>query len=378
MKFDCLVVGAGISGSTAARTLAEAGKKVLVMEQLKHIAGHCHDYLSPEGITVHTYGPHIFHTNNRDAWNYLNRFTEFRHFQHRVLSYADGLLIPFPINMDTINMVYGTSITAEEVAGFLEKEVNKSVYKDPPGNFRDAVVSQVGERLYNLFFKNYTIKQWERNPEELSPEVARRIPVRANRDNRYFSDQYQGIPSGGYTKMIEKMLDHENISLMTGADYFRLGDTVSALLDEKNSLTVYTGELDRFFKYKYGELEYRSLDIKFKTVDMEQYQDAAVVNYPNDYDFTRITEFKHMTGEKSDKTVICMEYPMEKGEPYYVVLTETNMEKREKYIKETGILEKSGKFIFTGRLAEYKYYNMDQAVAAGLEKIRKYLNGKEI
>ena len=178
--------------------------------------------------------------------------------------------------------------------------------------------------------------------------------------------------------MIEKMLDHENISLMTGADYFRLGDTVSALLDEKNSLTVYTGELDRFFNYKYGELEYRSLDIKFKTVDMEQYQDAAVVNYPNDYDFTRITEFKHMTGEKSDKTVICMEYPMEKGEPYYVVLTETNMEKREKYIKETGILEKSGKFIFTGRLAEYKYYNMDQAVAAVLDKIRKYLNGKEI
>ena len=378
MKFDCLVVGAGISGSTAARTLAEAGKKVLVMEQLKHIAGHCHDYLSPEGITVHTYGPHIFHTNDRGVWNYLNRFTEFRYFQHRVLSYADGLLIPFPINMDTINMVYGTSITAGEVAGFLEKEVNKSVYKDPPGNFRDAVVSQVGERLYNLFFKNYTIKQWERNPEELSPEVARRIPVRGNRDNRYFSDQYQGIPSGGYTKMIEKMLDHENISLMTGADYFRLGDTVSALLDEKNSLTVYTGELDRFFNYKYGELEYRSLDIKFKTVDMEQYQDAAVVNYPNDYDFTRITEFKHMTGEKSDKTVICMEYPMEKGEPYYVVLTETNMEKREKYIKETGILEKSGKFIFTGRLAEYKYYNMDQAVAAGLEKIRKYLNGKEI
>jgi len=376
MKFDCLVVGAGISGSTSARILAESGKKVLVIEQLKHMAGHCHDYLSAEGITVHTYGPHIFHTNLKQVWKFLNRFTEFRFFQHRVLSFADGLLIPFPINMDTINMVYGTKITAEDVSLFLSEEVKKSDFTNPPANFRDAVVSQVGERLYNLFFKNYTIKQWERKPEELSPEVARRIPVRSNRDGRYFSDQYQGIPSGGYTKMVSNMLDHENISLLTGADYFKIGNSLSSLMAAEKSPVIYTGELDRFFDYKYGELEYRSLDLEFRTVDSEWYQSTAVVNYPNDYDFTRITEFKHMTGEKSDKSVICMEYPREKGEPYYIVMTEPNMTKREKYIKDAEELEKTGRFIFTGRLAEYKYYNMDQAVMAAIEKTGRYINGR--
>ncbi len=375
MKFNCLVVGAGISGAACARRLAEAGKKVLVIEKHKNTAGNCHDYLSKEGITVHTHGPHIFHTNSKHVWDFLNKFTEFRFFQHRVLSFADGLLIPFPINADTINMVYNTAITTEDVLPFLEKEVKKSLFANPPLNFRDAVVSQVGERLYNLFFKNYTIKQWARQPEELSAEIAKRIPVRTNRDGRYFSDQFQGIPSAGYTKMVDNMLNHENISIMLGADYFKLGNSISSLLDEKKGLTIYTGELDKFFNYEYGELEYRSLDIEFKTVGQEWYQSAAVVNYPNDYDFTRITEFKHMTGEKSDKTVICMEYPKEKGVPYYVVITESNTKKREKYMADVKALEKKGKHLFTGRLAEYKYYNMDQAVLAAIEKTENYLKG---
>ncbi len=373
MEFDCLVAGAGLSGSTAARTLAESGKKVLVLEKHKHLAGHCHDFLSSAGITVHTYGPHIFHTNIKEVWDYLKQFTDFRFFQHRVLGYAEGMEVPFPINRDTINQVFGENITTEQVKGFLDNEVAGSSFNNPPENFRDAVVSQVGERLYHLFFKNYTIKQWERDPEELSADVANRIPVRSNRDNRYFSDQYQGIPVGGYTGMVKNMLDHENISVMSGVDYFEIRKNLNSLFDEKKGLTVYTGELDRFFDFKYGKLEYRSLDIEFRTLDTEWYQKAAVINYPNDYDFTRITEFKHMTGESSGKTVICYEYPKKSGEPYYVVMTEDNMDKRKMYVEEIEKLENTGNFIFTGRLAEYKYYNMDQAVFASLNKIREYM-----
>lgn len=373
MKYDCLVIGAGLSGCTAARLLAESGKKVLVIEKGRNIAGNCHDYLSDAGITVHTHGPHIFHTVHKEVWDFLSRFTKFRLFQHRVLSYVHGMTVPFPINRDTLNMVFGENITTHDVKDFLAQEVKNSDFNVPAENFQDAVVCQVGERLYELFFKNYTIKQWERDPKELSADVAARIPVRSNRDNRYFADKYQGMPIGGYTKMAEKMLDHPDITLMTGCDYFQIKEDLSSLFDLENGITVYTGALDQFFEYKYGNLEYRSVDIQFKTIDKEFYQEAPVVNYPNDYDFTRITEFKHMTGEKSDKTVICMEYPKQKGHPYYVVMTKENMEKRAKYMEEVKALEATEKFIFTGRLAEYKYYNMDQAVKSAMDKIRGIL-----
>ncbi|WGS65026.1 UDP-galactopyranose mutase [Marinitoga aeolica] len=365
MKFDILVVGAGLAGATSARLLAEQGKKVLVIEKHKHVAGHCHDYKDENGITVHTYGPHIFHTKNKKVWDFVNKFTEFHYYQHKVLSYAEGKLIPFPINRDTLKEVFGIEIGTHEVKEFLEKEVKKSRYNNPPKNFRDVVVSQVGERLYEMFFKNYTIKQWERDPEELSPEVAKRIPIRENRDDRYFSDQYQGIPKYGYTKMVENMLDHENISILLGADYFEIKDII------KPELTIYTGELDRFFDYKYGKLEYRSLELELKTYDTENYQPVATVNYPNDYDWTRITEFKHFLDEKSNKTTVCFEYPKAEGEPYYIVMTEDNMKKRKQYINEVKKLEESGEYIFVGRLAEYKYYNMDQVIEKSAEKIIK-------
>jgi UDP-galactopyranose mutase len=367
MKYDILIVGAGLAGSTAARILAENGKKVLIVEKHKHIAGHCHDYKNEYGITVHKYGPHIFHTKNKEVWDFVNRFTEFHYYQHKVLSYVEGKLIPFPINRDTLKEIFGIDIGTHEVKEFLEKEVKKSTFNNPPKNFRDAVVAQVGERLYELFFKNYTIKQWERDPEELSPEIAKRIPIRENRDDRYFSDQYQGIPKYGYTKMVEKMLDHENISLLLGADYFEIKDLF------ESELTIYTGELDKFFDYKYGELEYRSLELVLKTYDKEYYQPVATVNYPNDYDWTRITEFKHFLDEKSQKTTVCFEYPKAKGEPYYIVMTEDNMKKREQYMKEVKKLEESGKYIFVGRLAEYKYYNMDQVIESSKKKIEEYL-----
>lgn len=361
--FKIIVIGSGLAGSTAARILAEKGYKVLVIERLKHVAGHCHDQKNENNITIHTYGPHIFHTNNKKVWDFVNRFTEFHYYQHRVLSYVEGRFVPFPINRDTIAQVFGIELPTYEVEEFLQKEVKKSRFNDPPKNFRDVVVSQVGERLYELFFKNYTIKQWEKDPEELLPDVARRIPIRTSRDDRYFSDKYQGIPKWGYTKMVERMLDHPNIHILLGTDYFEVRDLF------KPKLTVYTGELDKFFDYVHGKLEYRSLRFKWKTIDKEYYQPVAVVNYPNDYDWTRITEYKHFLGEKSEKTTVCYEYPSAEGEPYYIVMTPENMERRERYLKEVEKLEKTGEYIFVGRLAEYKYYNMDQVIEKAIEKI---------
>lgn len=363
MKYDVLVVGSGLAGATAARLLAEKGKKVLVVEKRKQIGGNCYDYMNEHGITVHLYGPHIFHTNNKPVWDFLNRFTKFNSFQHRVLSFAEGRLIPFPINRDTICDVYGVDISVDEVHGFLAKEVKKADFNEPHENFRDAVVSQVGERLYELFFKNYTKKQWEKEPEEISPEIASRIPVRENRDPRYFSDKYQGIPVHGYTKMIENMLTHDNISLMLNSDYFEIKDGIDF------EMTVYTGKLDSFFGRSHGRLDYRSVNFQFETLEVETFQPAAVVNYPNDYDFTRISEFKQMTGEKNSATTLCYEYPSAEGEPCYVVISKENIEKRELYLREVEKLEKTGKFIFVGRLAEYKYYNMDQVVDAIMKKI---------
>jgi UDP-galactopyranose mutase len=368
MKIDILIVGAGLAGSVSARQFAEAGYEVCVVEKHRHVAGHCHDYRNEHGITIHTYGPHIFHTINKPVWDWVNQFTEFVFFQHRVLSYAEGKYINFPINLDTIRQVFGVTISTAEVKQFLQTEVAKSVFTDPPQNFRDAVVSQVGDRLYDMFFKNYTKKQWEREPEELDASVAKRIPVRDNRDDRYFSDPFQGIPKQGYTKMVESILDHPKIHLMLGTDYF---DWKSEF--EPKILTVYTGPLDTFFGYKYGKLEYRSLKLELQTFDKSRYQDAPVVNYPNDYDWTRVTEYKWFLDEDSDKTTVCFEYPAAEGEPYYTVPTKKNFETRGKYQKEIDNLESQGKHLFIGRLAEYKYYNMDQVIAEALKRSSDFL-----
>ena len=363
VQYDVLTVGAGLSGAVAARRFAESGKKILIIDNKEHPAGHCFDFKNEHGISVHKYGPHIFHTKEKLVWDYVNRFSEFEYYQHRVLSFAEGNYYPFPINCDTINRIFNLDLSVNEVGEFLREEAASSKYDRPPKNFRDAVVSQVGDRLYELFFRNYTRKQWERDPRELAADVAKRIPVRENRDGRYFSDQYQGIPKKGYTQLVRNILDHENIKLELMTDYFDVKDKIKA------DITVYTGKLDRYFDYRFGELEYRSLKLDFKTFDMERYQPAAVVNYPNDYDWTRIAEFKYFLNETSDKTTVLFEYPSKEGDPYYVVLSEDNIAMRQKYWTLAEAEENEQNVFFLGRLAEYRYLNMDQVVLNSLKRI---------
>lgn len=363
--FDVIVAGAGFAGAVAARILAENNKKVLVVERRRQIAGNCYDETNSAGITIHKYGPHIFHTNNKAAWDFINRFGEFNGFQHRVRSYAGGQFYPFPINRDTVNQVFGLKLSNNDIPAFLKEQ--SSFAGGEINNYRDAVVSQVGQTLYDLFFSGYTRKQWGREPEELSASLASRIPVRDNGDDRYFTDRYQGLPRHGYTRLVENILNHDNISLMLGADYFE----VSKLF--KPELTVFTGELDRYFDYSDGRLDYRSVRITFETLPVESYQPAAVVNYPNDYDFTRITEFKKMTLEESPSTTICKEYPSADGEKLYIVPDEKNSNCRARYIKKAQSLEAAGTHLFIGRLAEYKYYNMDAVIISAMEKTQNWL-----
>lgn len=364
MTYDVLIAGAGFSGVTTARILAESGKKILVAEKRNHIGGNCFDEKNAYGITIQKYGPHIFHTNNEEVWKFLNRFSTFNDYEHRVISHIGDKFYPIPINKKTVCEFFGLDINTVEVAEILKQEIERSTFNSPPQNFEDQVISQVGERLYEAFFKGYTIKQWGKDTKDLSADIAKRVPVRDNLDDRYFGDKYQGIPSSGFTLMFEKMLDHKNITVELNTDYFKVKNCYSP------ELTVYTGELDRFFDYKYGKLEYRSLEFEYKNIRQQQFQPAAVVNYPGAEPWTRITEYKQFLSEKSDWTTLCYEYPTNTGEPYYVIINKENLRKRELYMQEVQQLEQSAKVLFIGRLAEYKYYNMDQAVESVMNKVK--------
>jgi len=369
MIHDVIIVGAGVSGCTAARILADKGKKVLILEKRSHTGGNCYDYKNELGITIQKYGPHIFHTNSEEVWEFLNRFTGFNNYEHRVLSNRNGRFFPVPINKKTVCDFFNLDINTTDVKKVLRQEVENSFFNDPPENFEDQVISQVGERLYKAFFQNYTKKQWRKDPKNLSADIAKRVPVRDNLDDKYFSDKYQGIPSNGFSDMFIKMLDYPNIDILLNTDYF------DVKIPYEPELIVYTGELDMFFDYKYGELEYRSLKFRYENLEKENFQPAAVVNYPGNESWTRITEYKQFLNEKNDSTTLCYEYPADSGEPYYVVINNDNLKKRELYMQEVKKLEDQGNFLFTGRLAEYKYYNIDQAIEGAMVKVKeRYAN----
>jgi UDP-galactopyranose mutase len=365
--FDYLIVGAGFAGSVLAERLANgANKKVLICDKRPHIGGNAYDHYNDDGILVHKYGPHIFHTNSREVFEYLSRFTEWRSYQHRVLAHVDGQHVPMPINLDTINKLYGLNLTSFQVEEFF-KSVAEPV--DQVRTSEDVVVSKVGRELYEKFFRNYTRKQWGLDPSELDASVTSRVPTRTNRDDRYFTDSYQAMPKHGYTRMFERMLDHENIKIMLNTDYREIEQ------EFEYREMVYTGPVDSFFDYRYGRLPYRSLEFKHETHDTPTFQPAPVVNYPNEHLYTRITEFKYLTGLEHVKTSIVYEFPQAEGDPYYPVPRKENAEI---YAKYKALADATTGVHFVGRLATYKYYNMDQIVAQALTVYNKINGAKRL
>ena len=364
--FDYLIVGAGFAGSVLAERLARVlGQRVLIVDKRPHIGGNAYDRYDDHGVLIHPYGPHIFHTNSEDIFEYLSRFTEWRPYQHRVLASVDGQLVPMPINLDTINKLYGLSLTSFEVEKFFESVAEK---KDEVKTSEDVVVSKVGRELYNKFFRGYTRKQWGLDPSELDASVTARVPTRTNRDDRYFADKFQAMPRHGYTRMFEKMLDHPNIKVMLNTDYREIVDVVPW------KHMVYSGPVDAFFGYKYGKLPYRSLRFEHVNVPRAQFQPVGTVNYPNDYGYTRISEFKHITGQEHPSTSVVYEYPCAEGDPYYPVPRPENAELYRRYEAEA---ENTPNVTFVGRLATYRYYNMDQVVGQALAAFRKLQAGHE-
>ncbi len=359
---DILVVGAGFAGSVVARQLAESGYRVLIIEKRSHIGGNAWDMKDEHGILIHPYGPHIFHTNSEKVLRYLSRFTDWRFYEHRVLAEVGDQQLPLPINRTTINRLYGLNLTEEGVADFLN-EVKKPISAIKTSE--DVVMSSVGKDLCDLFFRGYTKKQWGLDLSELSAGVAARIPTRTNDDDRYFTDQYQLMPIDGYGVMFNRMLDHPLISVQCDIDYFEIKNTVQV------KHTVYTGSIDAFFSHQYGKLPYRSLRFEHSHIPTcDSYQQVGTVNYPNQHAYTRITEFKKLTGQKVSGTSIVKEYPQAEGDPFYPIPRPENEAIYKKYQTRA---EQESNVTFAGRLAEYRYYNMDQVVASALSKADKII-----
>jgi UDP-galactopyranose mutase len=356
MNVDALVVGAGFAGAVIAERLASSGKSVLVIDKREHIAGNAYDEYDSHGVLVHRYGPHIFHTNSVQVVDYLSRYTEWNAYEHRVLANLNGNLFPVPINQDTINRLYGLSLDEKGVAAYLESVREP---REPLVTSEDVVLNAVGSDLCEKFFRGYTRKQWGLDLSELSAVVAARIPVRTNRDDRYFTDTIQKMPRDGFTAMFENMLNHRRIHIELGKSYREIRETCHA------ACVVYTGAIDEYFNYCYGRLPYRSLRFEHEHhAETESCQPVAVVNYPGEEHYTRITEFKHMTGQTHTGTSIVREFSMSDGEPYYPVPRAVNQKLYKRYEE---LARSARNVFFVGRLAQYRYYNMDQVVEASLK-----------
>ncbi len=362
VHYDYVVVGAGFAGAVMAERLAtDGGYRVLVIDRRPHVAGNAFDHLDDAGVLIHQYGPHIFHTNSQEIVDYLSRFTDWRPYEHRVLAQVDGKRVPIPINRTTLNELYNLSLaTDEDAAAFLAARAEPV---DEIRTSEDVVVSAVGQQLYRTFFRGYTRKQWGLDPSELDKAVTSRVPTRTNTDDRYFTDSFQAMPAEGYTRMFERVLAHPDIELMLGVDFADIRDRISY------DALIYTGPIDEYFDHRYGKLPYRSLQFRHETVNCVQFQQVAVVNYPDEaVPYTRVTEYKHLTGQESPVTSITYEYPAAEGDPYYPIPREENQQLFKRY---EALALAEDKVTFVGRLATYRYYNMDQVVGQALAAYRR-------
>jgi UDP-galactopyranose mutase len=363
-RYDYLIVGAGFAGSVLAERLAsQHGARILLIDRRPHIGGNAYDEPNEAGILYHKYGPHIFHTNSDQVWDYLSQFTKWRPYEHRVRAIVRDKLVPIPINRTTLNELFGLDLkTDDEAADYLEKRA------EPVDDIRtseDVVINAVGRELYELFFQGYTRKQWGLDPSELDKQVTSRIPTRTNTDDRYFTDSHQAIPLHGYTAMFERMLDHPLIDRKLGTDFRDLKERAHEIADH----IIYTGPIDEYFDFTFGKLPYRSLKFDHRTLEKEWHQPVAVVNYPSpDVPYTRVSEYKHLTGQEAAVTTITYEYPSAEGDPYYPI---PRAENQLLYKRYEALADSTQGVTFVGRLATYRYYNMDQIVGQALATFRR-------
>src|SRR6476469_6834362 len=361
-RFDYLIVGAGFAGSVLAERLAsEHGARILLIDRRPHVGGNAYDEPNEAGILYHKYGPHIFHTNSDQVVDYLSQFTEWRPYEHRVRAVGRDKLVPIPINRTTLNELFGLDLeTDEEAADYL---ASRAEPVDEIETSEDVVINAVGRELYELFFRGYTRKQWGLDPSQLDKQVTARIPTRTNTDDRYFSDTFQAMPLRGYTAMFKRMLANPLIEIRTGVDFGEVRDTV-----EYGHL-IFTGPIDEYFDFRFGKLPYRSVKFDHQTLEQEQFQPVAVVNYPDEQvPYTRISEYKHLTGQESPVTTVTYEYPSAEGDPYYPIPRPENQELFKKY---EALADATDDVTFVGRLATYRYYNMDQIVGQALATFRR-------